>query len=240
MVNFLTKTSASGTGEAEKKKAFALAETKNWYKDAYQAVVVQRNFLAVATFTSLIGVVVLGMSLASLSDSKIFEPFVIEVDSATGVVTRVDSRSVEKLTQNTAVARSFLARYLMAREGYSPYTFDYDFRQFVRLLSTTDIYRDFRFSIGRGNKDSPLNLQRKSRREVLIKSITFLEKGRVQMRFVVNQIDYGSNKLSGVKHYISTIDFVFNENRELKTHERYVNPLGFEVRGYQRNEEFVQ
>jgi type IV secretory pathway component VirB8 len=60
------------------------------------------------------------------------------------------------------------------------------------------------------------------------------------MRFVVNQIDYGSNKLSGVKHYISTIDFVFNENRELKTHERYVNPLGFEVRGYQRNEEFVQ
>ncbi len=218
------------------KKAKKLSEVKNWYKDRYQVVVIQRNVLFVITALALFGLGFSVTAVATLNASKIFEPFVIEHDSKSGVITQVTSKSKEIYTSEASLINYFLVKYIRSRESYDVNDYEYKFSQVVRVLSDANVFRKFRSTIATSNIDSPVNLGRKATREAKITSIVFLEDKRVQVRVAVKEYLQPSYKLIKTNYYILTVSFDFLD-LELAPNERYINPLGFQVIGYRKDRE---
>jgi type IV secretion system protein VirB8 len=217
----------------KKKKAGAkgaMEEAKNWYADRYQFVVVQRNVLAIVTILALAGLGITTFAVARIADSKTFEPYVIEVESKTGITTLVDEQSVKKYTADEMVIRYFLNNYVVAREGYDITRYSYDYNKVVRLFSSPAVYTAFYAQINPDSATSPLKLGNSVARIVKVKSIAFLEKKKVQVRIQVEQ----TGPQASIQHFIITADFEFFP-LELSPEDRYINPLGFQIVGYRKD-----
>lgn len=215
----------------KKPKNGQLEAAKNWYADRYQFVVIQRNVLALITLLALAGLGITTFAVARIAGSKSFEPFVLEIESKTGITTVVDQNTFSKFKADESVIRFFILKYINAREGYDVYNYSFDYGHTVRLLSSGEVYRDFAKSIGLDNPKSPIRLGNKTRR-VSLKSMTFLTAKKVQSRVLV------SDSVDGELHRVITIDFEFFDLR-LSMAERYINPLGFQVVNYRNDEEAV-
>src|SRR4051812_6802310 len=96
-----------------------LPDTKNWYKDRYQSVLVQRKLLAVITVFSLLCTLGAVLDIARLTPQKSIEPFVIQVDQKSGITQTVDPLTVKELTANEAVNNFFIVTYIRSRESYN-------------------------------------------------------------------------------------------------------------------------
>src|SRR5262245_52619761 len=92
---------------------------KNWYKDRYQYVLVQRKVLTLITLLSLSCTLFALFYIAHITPLKTIEPFVIEVDQKSGITQTVDPLTVKELTANEAVNNFFIVQYIRARESYS-------------------------------------------------------------------------------------------------------------------------
>lgn len=213
----------------------ALEQAKNWYADRYQFVVVQRNFLVLVTLLALAGLGATTYAVARITESKTFEPYVIEVEEKTGITTLVDRMSKQKYTADEEVIRYFIHKYVQAREGYDVRQYRFNYSEVVRVLSSRDIYSQFRNFISVENPRSPLNLGQRYTRNVFIKSITFLEPKKVQVRVLLRDTSLYSDA-DIENHAVVTIDFDFLE-LELNAEERYINPIGFQVLSYSIEED---
>lgn len=241
MIASLIRKKPSEVGKQAKKESMADA-VKNWYADRYQTVRVQRNILAIITILSLIGLAGAIYALALLNASKTFEPYLIQIEDRTGIVTQVDKKSVEKYTADEAVTRYFLVKYLQARESYNVNDYLHFYSHVVRLLSNDSVYRAFRFEIALENPNSPLKLGRSASVHIDIKSMVFLGEGKVQVRFARVRTD-GPQPRAGRElqrqDLIATINFgYFDVNLSIK--EREINPLGFQVTSYRVDQDVVQ
>lgn len=217
-------------GKKKKEAKSALQEAKNWYLDRYQFVVVQRNFLMLVTLLCLAGLGATTFAVARLTESKTFEPYVIEVEEKSGLTTLVDRYSKNKYTADQEVIKYFVNTYIQSREGYDVRQYKYNYSEVVRLLSSRDVYAAFRTFIATENPRSPLNLGNNFKREVFMKSITFLEDKKVQARIMLRDSTY-RGVLGAENHALITMDFDFLE-LELNQEGRYINPLGFQVLSY--------
>ncbi|NDF13272.1 MAG: type IV secretion system protein [Proteobacteria bacterium] len=215
----------------KKPKNGQLEAAKNWYADRYQFVVVQRNILALITLLALAGLGVTTFAVARIAGSKTFEPFVLEIESKTGITTVVDQNTFSKFKADEAVIRYFVLKYINAREGYDVYNYSFDYGHVVRLLSSGQVYGEFVKSVGLDNPKSPIHLGNKTRR-VSLKSMTFLTAKKVQARVLIN------DSREGELHRVITVDFEFFD-LNLSLAERYINPLGFQVVNYRNDEEAV-
>jgi type IV secretion system protein VirB8 len=70
-----------------KEKAALKVFKRNWYRDKYEATVIQRNWLMIISTVSLISLVTCIMLMIQISNSKTFEPFLIELDKNTNIIT---------------------------------------------------------------------------------------------------------------------------------------------------------
>ena len=215
-----------------------LAETRNWYTDRYEFVVVQRNMLLLVTIVALLGVGGAVFAVAELTSSKTFEPYVIEVEDRTGITTLVTQNSVDRYTQNEALKRYFIWRYITARENYSVMDYEYNYGQVVRLLSGAPVYREFYAFISSNAPDSPVTLGRNAEKRVKLKSMTFLDanKNQVQARVQIEMRQNGS--VVSTYNRIITMSITFTD-MELSTEDRFINPMGFQVVGYRVDEDAI-
>ncbi len=225
-------------------KIHTLSSSRNWYLDRHERLTVQRNVLFLLF---LIIMILQGLSVymvAELNKRKVFEPFVIEVEDKTGIVTQVTTKNYERYTSDEVVIRYFVAKYIKARESYHPITFSHNYNQVVRLMSSPNVYSAFRRFISGENPESPMRLGRGIVRNVKIKSLTFLNRDqkKMQVRIVLHDaaegIAFTSNQ--GQKtHYIITLQYDFLR-LEMSQNQRYINPLGFQVVGYVREQENIR
>ncbi len=229
------------------KRARLLSETKNWYADRYQSVRVQRNILFLFTLVLMGGIGLSVAMIARLTDEKVFEPYVVEIEEASGIVTTVSIQDKVKYTADQAIQRFHIVQYLQAREGYSAALYQQNFQK-VRLMSDVDVYNEFSNSLTQADAfravPSPLNLRSVIQRRVSIKSITYLQQysleaqqpGRVQARLKLDDMDGAA--VINTYHVIVTLDFSFRE-LELQPYERYINPIGFQVIYYSIEQEQI-
>jgi type IV secretion system protein VirB8 len=215
-------------GLGKKKVSGPLAETRNWYSDRYEFVVIQRNLLFFVTIAALLGVAGAVYAVAELTASKTVEPYIIEVEDRTGITTLISQNSVENFTQQDAVIRYFVWKYIQARENYNVADYEYNYGQVVRLMSKGDVYRTFYLQISGTGEDSPSTLGRNLQKKVTAKSTSFLSPKKVQVRVMIETI---GGQIPVVVHRIITLDFDFVP-LELSMPDRLVNPLGFQVSGY--------
>jgi type IV secretion system protein VirB8 len=212
-------------------------ETKNWYKDRYQHVLVQRKLLALVTVLSLLSTLVTVIVIAQLTPLKSIEPFVIQVDQKTGIVQTVDPLTASELTANEAVNNFYIVQYIRARETYSTADLARNYEA-VRVMSeNAKVYPEF---IAQQNPNNPTSnaarLGTAGNRIVKFKSFTYLNPTTVQARVLIEE-----KNDSGIFNFHRIITMQFQYVKLAMTNEeRYVNPLGFRVTSYRVDEEILQ
>lgn len=212
-------------------------QTKNWYKDRYESVLTQRNFLGVIALSSLILALVSATVVWVLVQSKTVIPFLIQVDDKTGVTQVVNAETQQQITADEALRKYFVVKFIQAREGYDAADIDIN-SNVVRLLAKREIFNEFRLQVinPQNKKSLYVTLGAQYIRQVKIKSVQFLDANRAQVRFSVLQRRKYDAQVQEEKHYVALMTFEF-KNFDLTMDERMINPLSFQVQEYKIDDE---
>lgn len=233
--------------EKEIEKAQAKAEKaaqKNWYADRYQAAKVQRNILLIICIISVSSSLIITYMLGQLSNKKTYEPYLIQVEDKSGIVTQINQRSLEKYRADEVMAKYFLVKYLEARESYNFYDYRYFYTRVVRLMSSGSVYSTFSRYISTSNAKSPVKLGSQASVHIEIKSMTNLAKQKIQIRYAKVKTRgevpvYTEDAIIDREHKIATINYGFFD-LNLNKKDRFINPLGFQVTSIRIDEDAVQ
>lgn len=199
---------------------------KEWNNDQYKSAVTQRNLLLVLLVLCFVVILISLSTIRYLKNTQSIEPFVIEIEEKDGVPTVVEPLSVKAYSANEAIKRYFIVKYIKAREEYFSSTFDRNFYDVVRVLSSTDVYySDYRPKFNVNNPSSPYNLYGSSSYRIVgLKSIIFPSSKSAQIRVALNVI----GQINLVMNKIIYMEFDF-KNLNMNDSDRLINPLGFQV-----------
>lgn len=162
-------------------------------------------------------------------------PYVIRVDSATGIPDVITGINEKTLKADEALDRYFLNQYVQYREGYTYQTIQKSY-ELTQLLSTTQVADDFRIEYNRS--DSLDNLLGTGTANVKVISISLDKINDNNLANIRFQVDYTDSKNTRyTKNYISRISYKYNPQQKLNLAYRIENPVGFQVTSYQRIEE---
>ena len=190
---------------------------------------------AVAATVALTAVV----AVAGLLPMKTVEPFVIRVDSATGVVDVVPALK-GSVSESQVVTRYLLTQYVTVRERYVPALAEADYEQ-VGAYHSPQMNQAWAAAWSRNNPDSPLNVHADgSTVRVQVTAVSFLSptSGRedlAQVRFVRASGEPGTER---EQHYVATVQYAYATPSK-DDRLRGANPLGFKVLEYRREPEVV-
>lgn len=215
-----------------------LVDTKNWYKDRYQHVLVQRKILTLVTLLALASTVVTVVTISNLTPLKTVEPYVIQVDQKSGLTQTVDPMSVKELTTNEVVNNYHIVQYIRARENYNIYDLSRAYN-IVRVMSDgSKVYPKFLAGANPNNPQSnTARLGTGGARTVKFQSITYLNPHLVQARVLVQETAGGGAMTQRYMIILLAFEYV---KMNLTSEERYINPLGFRVTEYRVDEDVMQ
>lgn len=215
-------------------------QIKNWYQDRYETVLIQRNilFVLVAIFVVVFGFTIIGV--IELNSTKVYEPFIVQIEENTGVITKVNNKSVRELSAQKSVRNASLVKYVLARESYNYADYQFNYFKVVRLMSDPEVFSEFTAKVSPANPESPISLSFDYKIDAKIKSIVDFDDQENLVQIRISKSKVGTKSRSGkpewVKDYIITLRYAYRD-LELTETERYINPLGMQVVGYRIDEE---
>lgn len=221
-----------------KKLSINNKESRNWYKDRYQAVLLQRRFLIVIAATSMISTLIAMTMIANIAPLKGVEPFLIQVDPKSGITQLVNPLTVKEITGIEAVNNYFVVKYIKARENYNIRDIAQNYTT-VRVMSEpARVYQKFRKEANPRNQNSvAARMGAAGSRQVKFKSISYIKPDQAQVRLLIEETAANGGVLQF--HKVATVIFEYIK-LELTTEERYINPLGFRVLEYRIDEDAIQ
>jgi type IV secretion system protein VirB8 len=215
------------------------AEAARWDDDRNTAVRQSaRHAWLVATGACLVAISA-SVGLAMLTPLKRVEPFVVRVDSATGVVDVVPGYA-PTATLPEVVTRHLVTEYVIQRERYVPAIAEADYEQ-IGALQSAPMNQRWAAAWARSNPLSPLNRYADgSRVRVQIKSVVFLkqvpgEAQTLQVRFLT-ATERGAGAAEEFAHFVATLETAYVVPSD-DVRLRVLNPLGFKVLEYRREPE---
>ncbi len=212
-----------------------------WYQDLYQSIRISRNRWFLVGVVALILTGVEGLALVFLTPLKTVEPYVLQVDNKSGITTvlkplRENQENV--LTEEEAVTKSFIVKYVIARETYDPQDLNRNY-DLVRLMSSGEEAGKFNESVANGNPQSPVERYKtNTARTVKISSVSFLDqkKKTAQVRFMTTEVTRNETKED---YWVAILTFRYI-NAPMDENDRLNNPLGFQVISYRVDQEIVK
>jgi type IV secretion system protein VirB8 len=184
----------------------------------------------------VISIVTIALSVVIIryiKSTRSIEPFVIEIEQKTGVPTVVEPLSIQAYSAQEAVNRYFVMKYIKAREEYYFTSFEYTYGTVVRVLSSDNVYGEYRGKHSLKNPSSPFNLYGQNNyREVSLKSIIFPQPNEAQVRIRLEV----KGIMSQVIDKICLVQFKYDQ-KQMNEEERLINPLGFVVTLYRIEDE---
>jgi type IV secretion system protein VirB8 len=205
--------------------------------DQDRMIQAQRS-MRVAWFVAIVAGILAATSIfavAALTPLKSVEPFVVRVDTSTGIVDVVSALTSSAGTYDEAVTKYFAAKYVRAREGYVWSEAKENFRT-VALLSTQPEQARFSAFYRGSNPQSPQNTFGHSGKvRISIASISLINSNVVSVRYVRKTVGGNEDKTT---HWVATLTFSY-VNAPMSWSDRLVNPLGFAVSEYRADPEVV-
>jgi type IV secretion system protein VirB8 len=191
----------------------------------------------VAAFAGVVALAAV-VAVVGLTPLKQTVPYVIRVDSSTGIVDVVpDYEGTGDVSE--VVTRTLLNSYVIAHERYFYGTAEADYEQ-VAAQNTPRLNQAWSARWDRSNPDSPINLYKDGTSiRAQIRAISFLKLGSgrkvAQVRFTRFMRPGGSGD-EQPSYWVATIDYAYTQpSSDEKL--RSLNPLGFKVLEYQREPE---
>jgi type IV secretion system protein VirB8 len=207
-----------------------------WHQDLYGSAIVSRNRWFVLGVVALIVATLEAGALMALAPLKAVEPYVIQVDNDTGMTTVLEPLKEKSLTENEAVTKFFIVKYVVARETYDPQDLNQNYER-VRLMSTADEVGRFDDFI-RGQNGPVETFKTTTTRIIRVSSVSFLNKNTAQVRFTATTRQIATNEKQE-SHWIATLSYRY-VNTPLEEGERLDNPLGFQIKTYRIDQEVVK
>jgi type IV secretion system protein VirB8 len=190
---------------------------------------------AVVTTLGAVGALALAMPL------KRVEPYVIRVDNSSGVVDVVPAYA-GKYQASEVVTRFLVSNYVMARERYVAAIAESDYDT-VGAYNAAALNQRWAADWAVANPASPLNVYRDGTNvRVQVQAVSFLNRASgdndlAQVRFLT-ATRVGAGGAESVRHYIATIHYAYGTPSSDEK-RRALNPLGFKVVEYRRENEVV-
>lgn len=186
-----------------------------------------------------VALVALGIAIAALTPLKRTEPYLIRVDSSTGITQVLAKTDLQHArfsqTEQEALDKFFLGQYVLSREGYNYALVDAHYNK-VAVMSTPGVAREYLDAVIVSNPSSPINILGKNKiRIIRIQSISFPRTNGdkvAYMRYVDQVKNTANGEQSESKHYLATLNYKY-VNSALSNEVRQINPLGFVVTAYQ-------
>jgi type IV secretion system protein VirB8 len=211
-------------------------DARTWHVERYELAAQARRRDRIEIWIGRALTLVLGIALLGLIPLKRTEPIFVERDRDTGEVRPVYALRDLALSQDEALAEFNLTRYLGARERYDPEDLQRN-SDLVYVYSSSEVWEPY---AELHTRDAPGNLLdrygRHTRVEVAIKNLSFLEKDRALVRF--STTTRGESTPEKVEHWVATVSWRYLAPRS-QLRERTLNPLGFQVTHYRRDQEVV-
>ncbi|MCJ9720010.1 type IV secretion system protein [Agrobacterium sp. SHOUNA12C] len=213
------------------------SEGERWERSVYRSVAMSRGVWRVVA-------VLLGVALAAsigllwmLLPLKSFDVVVLEVDKTTGYVEA--SRPLQErgdLTQNEAVTRANIVRFIRARETYDPKGLRDNF-DLASLYSTGKAAADLANAYSGANLANPVKVYGANTTvSVFVKSVIFLNDNTAAVRFSMTRS--GTSGPTVTDHWVANVRFKYT-SEPMRNDWRFDNPLGFQVTEYRRDQETV-
>ncbi|WP_329605642.1 virB8 family protein [Rhizobium alarense] len=166
-------------------------------------------------------------------------PYVIRVDSATGVpdiVTALDSKGVG---YDEVMDKYWLAQYIRARETYDWHTLQKDYDT-VGLLSSVNVGKEYA-ALFEGDNALDKTFGSQSRATVEVVSVTPSQSGKgiATVRFVKRTKRVADNGPGRVEQFVATIGYEYRNPSVFRESARLINPLGFQVTSYRTDSEML-
>ncbi|WP_455481898.1 virB8 family protein [Bartonella sp. B35(2025)] len=162
-------------------------------------------------------------------------PLVLRVDNTTGAVDVVSVMREHETSYGEVVDKYWLNQYVLNRE-----TYDYDTIQLnydtAALLSAPTVQQEF-YKIYEGENARDQILSNRARIVVKVRSIQPNGLGSATVRFTTQQ--HNSNgTIEPKQHQIATIGYTY-VSVPMKSSDRLLNPLGFQVTSYRADPEIL-
>lgn len=200
---------------------------RNWYEERYDSAIVQRNILGLLFCLSIVAVIISVIAVTKISTSKSFDPFVIQIDESTGSAKVVTPVSEDVLSRDDSLTRYFIKKYISARESYNPVDFGSIAQDTVRLLSTTQVFWEYRSYINNKDNNPVTKYGQTNTTYITVKSWSKLEDLKYVVRFSIHETTGAMkvyNKIAIVQVSYASI--------QLSENERDINPIGLQITGY--------
>ncbi len=177
----------------------------------------------------------LTLALVILLPLKTVVPYTLMVDRQTGNVEALEPLEEAMVAPDTALTRSFLAQYVIARESFDTAGIQRDYRR-TALWSAGEERRRYIETMNASNPASPfVELPPGTTVDTEINSVSSLGRGSALVRFVTIRTDRGGKPLEP-QHWAAVISYGYSEAR-MSEADRLLNPLGFQVTRYRRDQE---
>jgi len=212
-------------------------EGVRWEQAVYQRTVYSlRVWRGVALILGLCLLTALGC-LILLLPLKTFEVVTLTVDKTTGFVEV--ARPLEQggtISQQEAVTRGNIVRFLRARETYDPKGLR-DNYEMALLYSTGTASRDLQAEFDNSNLRNPMRRYGPDTVvSVMVKSVIFLNERTAAVRF---QTTRKNDRENVTEHWVANVRFRYTSEPQ-RNDLRFDNPLGFQVTEYRKDQETVE
>jgi type IV secretion system protein VirB8 len=175
------------------------------------------------------------IAIIVLMPLKTVVPYTLLVDKQTGYVQELKPLDAEKIAPDTALTQSFLVQYVIARESYDSGTLQANYRK-VQTWSAEVAKADYVNGMQQANPASPLaRYPRTTIVDTRVKSITSMGTNQSLVRFDTIRRDQGG-QTQPAESWVAVIKYRFSTG-PMRAEDRFVNPLGFQVFGYNRSQE---
>ncbi len=213
------------------------AQADSWAKDERDNIVVSRKIAWIVAGVAIAIALLEAIALIVLTPLKTVQPYTLMVDKQTGYVQELKPIDPQLVSSESALTQSFLVQYVIAREGFDINSLQADYQK-VALWSADAARRSYLASVPASNPSSKLaNLPRTSLINVHVKSVSEIGDQTAMVRFETTRQDAGGQE-SQPRAWAAIIRYRFS-GEPMSVKDRFVNPLGFQVVHYRRNEEVL-
>lgn len=169
------------------------------------------------------------LAIIALAPMKTVVPYTLLVDSHTGFTQMLEGTHPQTVRPDAALTQSLLAQYVVAREAYDAATIEEQYRK-VALWSADAARRDYLALMQADNPQGPISLYGRSKAlRVGVESVTSMGAGQAMVR-------YWADRADGRDYWVALVHYRFSGAPQ-RIEDRWINPLGFQVFAYRRDQE---
>ncbi len=230
-------TKSNSTSSTQSTTEAYLKEANEWARDRLD-LAHRRAKLAytIAGISALLAIGAVGAVFA-LTPLKKVDGYLVVVDKITGqteVITSLEKNDgkVQSLTEDSAVTKSNLAQYVIARETFDLTDIETRHNQ-VRRTSEKKIFDEYDRNFTGGANVNPFKLYEGSVRAIQVKSVEFFNERTAQVRFTAHVKKDGAIQ---DRPWVAILQFRYVQT-PLELKDRLANPLGFQVTSFRVDQE---